>query len=251
MTGRIALVTGAARGLGLAVAEALTQRGATVVLADLDEAAVHAAAQGLESAEAVGLDVRDEAATARVVADVVERHGRLDVVVANAGVGRVKPLVEMSLADWREVMAVNLDGIFLTVVAAARAMAPRGEGAIVTMGSITAFAGAPGIGDYAAAKAAVVNLTKTLATELRPAGVRVNAVCPGFIETALVNEAKADFDALLPEGMTLDDVIAARQGRYGEPAEVADAVCFLASDRASWITGTALVIDGGMRASLL
>lgn len=251
MNGRVALVTGAARGLGLAVAEALTARGATVVLADLDESTARDAASGLERAEGVALDVRDEAAVNAVVADVAERHGRLDVVVANAGIGRVKPLIEMSLADWREVMAVNLDGVFLTVVAAARAMAPRGEGAIVTMGSITALAGTPGIGDYAAAKAGVVNLTKTLATELRPTGVRVNAVCPGFIETALVTDQKSDFDALLPEGMTLDELIAARQGRYGEPAEIAEAVCFLAGDSAPWITGTALVVDGGMRASLL
>ena len=251
MNGTVALVTGGARGLGLAVGEALSARGATVVLADLAEAAARAAAEGVERAAGVGLDVRDEAAVEAVMADVAERHGRLDTVVANAGIGRVKPLVEMSLADWREVTSVNLDGVFLTVVAAARVMAPRGQGSIVTMGSITAFAGAPGIGDYAASKAGVVNLTKTLATELRPTGVRVNAVCPGFIETALVTDNKAGFDALLPEGMTLDDLITARQGRYGEPAEVADAVCFLAGDGVPWITGTALVLDGGMRASLL
>jgi len=251
VNGKVALITGGARGLGLAVGQALSERGATVVLADLDEAAARSAAEGLERAEGVGLDVRDEAQVEQVVAGAAERHGRLDLVVANAGVGRVKPLVEMSLADWREVTSVNLDGVFLTVVAAARAMAPRGEGSIVTMASITAFAGAPGIGDYAAAKAGVVNLTKTLATELRPTGVRVNAVCPGFVETALVDDNKADFDALLPEGVTLDDVVVARQGRYGEPAEVADAVCFLGGDGVPWVTGTALVLDGGMRASLL
>jgi len=249
--GKTALVTGAARGLGLAIARELDTRGATVVLADIDEGAVREATEGLRSGEAVGCDVRDEGKVTQVIENAAERHGGLDVVVANAGIAGVRPLVEMSLAEWRKMLSINLDGVFLTATAAARVMAPRGSGSIVTMGSVTAMAGAVGIGHYAAAKAGVVNLTKTLATELRPTGVRVNSVCPGFIETAMVTEAKDDFEALLPEGMSFDEVILAKQGRYGTPEDVASAVCFLAGDRTPWITGAALVIDGGMRGSLL
>ena len=188
---------------------------------------------------------------ARAIEGAAERHDGLDVVVANAGVGGVRPLLEMSLDEWRETLSINLDGVFLTVTAAARVMAPRGSGSIVTMGSVTAMSGTAGVGHYAASKAGVVNLTKTLATELRPAGVRVNSVCPGFIETAMVTDSKEDFQALLPEGMDFDDLILAKQGRYGTPEDVASAVCFLAGDRTPWVTGVALVVDGGMRGSLL
>ena len=249
--GHVAVVTGAASGIGLGVAQALAGRGATVVVADVDEEGAERAAAGIERAEAARVDVREERSVDELIGGAADRHGRLDVVVANAGIARVRPISEMTLDDWREVMSVNLDGVFLTVRAAARAMAPRGSGAIVTIGSVTALAGAPGIGHYAAAKAAVVSLTKTLSVELRPAGVRVNCVLPGFADTALVRDNQAGLEALLPEGMTLDRIVEQRQGRMGTPEDVASAVCFLAGDRSPWVNGTGLVIDGGMRASLL
>ena len=241
LEGKIAVVTGAARGIGKAVSDTLEQRGATVVRSDIN------AADGI-----VACDVTQEDQVSALLNGAKEQHGGVDVVVANAGVGRVQPLVEMSLADWRETMSVNLDGVFLTARDAARIMVGQGSGSIINIASITSQTGSPGIGNYAAAKAAVVNLTKTLNSEIRSFGVRVNAVCPGFIRTALVegdNEAK--FDAMLPEGLTLDAVVQQKQGRWGTPEDVANAVCFLAGDRSTWISGSDYIIDGGWRASLL
>lgn len=253
LQGKVAVVTGAAKGIGLAVSRELAARGATVVLSDIDEDGAAAAAAQLNGAgaEAVGCDVRDEAQVRALLQGAKERHGRVDVVVPNAGVGKVQPLLEMSYADWRETLSVNLDGVFLTSRSAAEIMVGQGSGSIVNIASITALDGSPGIGNYAAAKAAVVNLTKTLNTEVRGFGVRVNAVCPGFIRTDLVTANQAAFDALLPDGIDLEAVIAQKQGRWGTPEDVAAAVCFLAGDRSSWISGAHYVIDGGWQASLL
>jgi NAD(P)-dependent dehydrogenase (short-subunit alcohol dehydrogenase family) len=249
--GKVAVITGAGRGIGLAIARELDARGATVVVSDLDADAAQRAAGSLARAEAATCDVRDEAQVTGLLQGAAERHGRLDVVVANAGIGRVQPLLQMSFDEWRETLSVNLDGVFLTTRGAAQIMVGQGGGSIVAVASITAFAGSPGIGNYSAAKAAVVNLAQTLNSECRSFGVRVNAVCPGFIRTALVTENEAGFDALLPGDMTLQQVITAKQSRWGEPEDVAAAVCFLAGDRAPWISGAAYTIDGGFRASLL
>ncbi len=249
--GKVAVVTGAGRGLGLAIARELDARGATVIVSDIDGASAQRAAASLTHAAAAVCDVRDEAQVTALMQDAAQRHGHLDVVVANAGIGHVKPLLEMSYDEWRETLSVNLDGVFLTLRAAATIMVGQGSGSIVTVASITAFAGSAGIGNYSAAKAAVVNLTKTLNSECRSFGIRVNAVCPGFIRTQLVLDAEAGFDALLPGDLTLEQVIAAKQSRWGEPEDVAAAVCFLAGDRAPWISGSAYTLDGGFRASLL
>lgn len=251
--GKVAVVTGAAKGIGLTISEELARRGATVVVSDLDGSAAQAAADGLQGSghEGVECDVRDEEHVTRLLTGAKERHGSLDVVVGNAGVGSVQPLAEMSLADWRAVTSINLDGVFLSSKIAGGIMAEQGSGAIVNIASITGLTGAPGIGHYAAAKAGVISISKTLNSELRAYGVRVNCVCPGFIRTDLVKDAESDFDALLPEGMTLDDVVTTKQSRWGDPQDVAAAVCFLAGPRASWIGGAAPVLDGGWRASLL
>jgi NAD(P)-dependent dehydrogenase (short-subunit alcohol dehydrogenase family) len=246
---RIAIVTGAGKGLGRAIAEALDACGALVVVSDIDETAAKDVAATLSRGESVACDVRDAEQVRALVEGTVARHGRLDIAVANAGVGRVRPLAEMSLQDWREVTSVNLDGAFLTVRHAALAMAAGGGGSIVTMASITGFKGSPLIGDYAAAKAGIINLTQTAAVEFRGHGVRVNAVCPGFIDTDLVREAKPQFAAAL--GADFDAVIDAAQGRIGQASDVAPLVVFLASDRSRFSTGSAFVVDGGMTASLL
>jgi NAD(P)-dependent dehydrogenase (short-subunit alcohol dehydrogenase family) len=160
-------------------------------------------------------------------------------------------MAEMSYADWRATLDVNLDGVFLTAVAAVRVMAGQGGGSIVNVASITAHAGSAGIGNYSAAKAAVVNITKTLNSEMRDYGIRVNCVCPGFIKTALVTDNEAAFDALLPDPFTLEQVVLQKQDRWGTPEDVANVVAFLAGDRATWISGIDYTIDGGWEASLL
>lgn len=252
LQGKVALVTGAGKGLGRAVAERFAAEGATLVVSDIDAAAAEAVAAGLPGASHVACDVRDEAQVQAMVAHAVERHGALHVLVPNAGVGRPEALLAMDLAAWRAVTSVNLDGVFLSIRYAAPAIIESGGGTIVTIASVTATTGSPLIGHYAAAKAAVVNLTKTAATELRPHGVRVNALLPGFIDTDLVTAAASGFEAALglPAG-GFDGLIAQKQGGYGRPVDVAEAALFFASDRSAFCTGSGLVLDGGLDASLL
>jgi NAD(P)-dependent dehydrogenase (short-subunit alcohol dehydrogenase family) len=248
---KVAVVTGAARGLGRAVAEAYAAEGATVVVSDVDgEGAGRVAdALGGRGVSAV-CDVTHEAAVADLLDGAVERHGRLDVMVANAGVGRPRPLLEMDLAEWRSVTSVNLDGVFLCTRHAGRVMSATGGGVIVNMCSITAFSGFPMLAHYAAAKAGVRSLTQTAAVELRRAGVRVNCLCPGFVGTDMVEDSKQQFEEML--GLEdFDAAIAAKQGRYGTAEEVARLAVFLASERSVFSTGGAFVLDGGATASLL
>ncbi|TQK69638.1 MULTISPECIES: SDR family NAD(P)-dependent oxidoreductase [unclassified Nocardioides] len=250
-TDRTAIVTGAAGGIGLAIARTLAAGGANVVVADLDEAAAKSAADILPRATAVACDVRDEDQVQALVATAVATYGGLHLMVPNAGVAGVAPIIAMDLAEWRRVTSVNLDGVFLSIRYAAPAIIASGGGSIVTVASVTATAGTPLVGAYAAAKAGVVNLTKTAATELRDHGVRVNAVLPGFVETPLVTGQVASFESILglPEG-GFAGLIAQKQGRFGTVEEVANAVAFLASDEASFCSGSGLVLDGGLDAGL-
>jgi NAD(P)-dependent dehydrogenase (short-subunit alcohol dehydrogenase family) len=252
LDGKVAVITGAGRGLGRAIAERFGAAGATVVVTDIDEAAARKVAESIPGATAQTCDVRDEEQVKALVDATVAEHGGLHVMVPNAGVGSPMPLLEMDLAAWRRVLEVNLDGVFLSIRYAAPAIIAAGGGSIVTLASVTATTGSPLIGHYAAAKAAVVNLTKTAATELRAHGVRVNALLPGFIGTDLVTDAVPRFEQILglPEG-GFDALIAQKQGRYGTPEEVAEAALFLAGDRSGFCTGSALVLDGGLDASLL
>ncbi|MCW3011601.1 MAG: oxidoreductase [Solirubrobacterales bacterium] len=247
---KIAIVTGAARGIGLAIAEAYAEQGATVVLADIDAVAGEAAAAGIERGEFVACDVTDEAQVEALVAGTVERHGGLDVMVGNAGIATVSPIVSMSYEDWRRVLAVDLDGVFLCTKHAAGAMAASGGGSIVNIASIKAFGGAPATGSYGAAKAGVVSLTKTVAMEMRDHGVRANAICPGWVETDMVNDRKAELEAVL--GLSFDDYIGHVQGgRLGTPAEIATLAVFLASDRSRFSSGSTYNVDMGATASLV
>jgi NAD(P)-dependent dehydrogenase (short-subunit alcohol dehydrogenase family) len=236
LEGRVALVTGAGQGIGAAVSDALEREGATVVRTDI---------KGTD----VELDVRDEAAVGRVLGETAEKHGRLDIVVPNAGVAFVKPITETSLQEWRDLMAINLDGVFVTAREAAKIMAPAGRGAIVNIASVSGLRSAPLIGAYGAAKHGVVGLTKTMGAELRDTGVRVNCVCPGFAETEMVSSHADELTAAI--GAPVVDVINARQGRLGTAEEIARTVLFLASDRASFSTSNAYVMDGGLYASLV
>jgi NAD(P)-dependent dehydrogenase (short-subunit alcohol dehydrogenase family) len=247
---KIAIVTGGAKGLGAAVAAEFDSEGAYVVVTDIDAAGAEKTAAGLSRGESAELDVRDDDAVAALIQDVVAKHGKLDIMLANAGVAGVTSVSDMDFDTWRSVLSVNLDGVFSTVRHAARAMAASGGGSIITMASITGFSGSPLLAHYAAAKAGVISLTKTAAIEFRGHGVRVNAICPGFIGTDMVLDRAADFE----KGLCLDDfgaVINQAQGRLGEVGDVAPLATFLASERSRFSNASTYVVDGGMSASLI
>ena len=252
LEGKVAVITGAAKGIGTAIAEAYAGEGATVVVSDIDEGAAKDTASGIQGASSIACDVRSEEQVKNLVDQTVAQHGALHIMVPNAGIGRPVPLLGMDLDEWRAVTSINLDGVFLCIRYAAPAIIAAGGGAIVNICSITAQAGTPLIAHYSAAKAGVMSLTQTAAIELRGQGVRVNAVLPGFIETEMVTSVKGDFERFLgfPEGQ-FDQVIAMKQGRYGTVNEVARMAVFLASERSSFSNGSPFVLDGGCRASLL
>jgi 3-oxoacyl-[acyl-carrier protein] reductase len=240
---RVALVTGAGSGIGRATTELLAERGARVVAADRDraaaaETAARARRPGAE-VEPVACDVTRAADVEAAVALARRRWGRLDVLVNAAGILRVAPLETETEAEWERVLAVNLTGAFLQTRAALAAMREQGGGgAIVHIASRAALRAKEGHGAYAASKAGVLQLTRMAAVEGAPHGIRVNCVCPGFIDTPMTRGGYAD-DAF--SGWSL----ACPLGRPGRPDEVARAMLFLASDEASFITGVALPVDGG------
>jgi NAD(P)-dependent dehydrogenase (short-subunit alcohol dehydrogenase family) len=247
--GKIAVITGAARGIGHQIAQAYAAHGATVVLSDVDESAAEAAASTVPRSAAVRCDVRDQNSVAELFDRAANEYGKVDIAVANAGIATVSSLLEMSFDTWRTMMSINLDGVFLTVQHAARAMiATQTAGSIITMASVTALAGVPLVGHYAAAKAGVVSLTKTAALELRSTGIRVNAVLPGFAETELVTANREEFGAAM--GIDFDTLIRQAQGGYVDVDDVANLSLFLATDRSRFCTGGAFVVDGGLTASL-
>ncbi len=234
LEGRRALVTGGSRGIGRAVAEELARAGADVVVgyrAGGEEAAAVARAIG---GRAIQADVSVPAEAARLV----EEAGDLDILVCNAGVTRDGLIARMSDEDWRTVVDTNLGGVFATCRAAARGMMRRRCGSIVNVTSVVGIHGNPGQTNYAASKAGIIGFTKALARELAPRGVRVNAIAPGYIETALTD--------VLPERVRKAILDATPLGRLGAPADVAAAVRFLCSDEASLITGEVLLVDGGL-----
>lgn len=252
MEQRVAIVTGSAQGIGLSVAKELTSRGYRVVVSDIDGARTKSAAEGLDGAIGIACDVTDEEQVKALVDGTVQQLGRVDLMVPNAGVGIVKPIAELDYATWRQVTSVNLDGVFLALRYAAPAIIASGGGSIVNIASISGTVGSPLIASYAAAKAAVINLTQTAACEFRDHGLRVNAVLPAFIGTELVTTAAPEFERYLgmPSG-GFNEVISAKQGRFGETEDVARVVAFLADPEQSWMTGSLVTIDGGMTANLL
>jgi NAD(P)-dependent dehydrogenase (short-subunit alcohol dehydrogenase family) len=246
--GSVAIVTGAARGLGLGIARRLSADGARVVLADVDPTVVEAAAEIGRGASGDVCDVSDPTAVDRLVAATVERFGRLDLVVANAGIGGGAPVADTSDDLWRRIMAVNLDGAFHCCRAGARAMIPRGSGVIITVGSIFGRDTPAGAAAYGASKAGVMALTQALARELGPHGIRVNCVSPGNMATEMhwgALRRRAD-----REGTSFDASVAQVRagiplGRHGEPVDVAALISFLASADAAYITGQTINVDGG------
>lgn len=236
---RVALITGGASGIGRATAERLVADGATVVIADIqDEAGETAAAElraGGASVSYVHLDVADEASWRQAVGAIERDHGRLDVLVNNAGIGDVEPLEATSLETYARVVAITQTSVFLGMKATAELLKESGAGAVVNVSSIFGIVGGFGVSPaYAAAKGAVRNLTKNVALLWATQGVRVNSVHPGFIETPILGETDR---AVLVEVTPM--------GRIGTPEEVAAAIVFLVSPSASFITGAELVVDGG------
>lgn len=247
--GKVALVTGAASGIGAATARVLAREGAKVVITDLDDTAGQAIAAEI-GGHYIHHDVTDEDGWKAVIADTGQRFGRLDIVVANAGIGIMGPAIDMSLADWRRQMAINVDGVFLTVKYAIPLMRRSGDGgSIVMLSSVAGLRGSAGLAGYSASKGAVRLFAKSMALECAQArdGIRVNSVHPGIIATPIWTK--------LPQGganapLNPHAIAAATVpiGVASDPSEIANGILFLASDAARHITGSELVIDGGMTA---
>jgi NAD(P)-dependent dehydrogenase (short-subunit alcohol dehydrogenase family) len=239
LDGRVALVTGAATGIGRATAERLAQEGATVVAGIVEEGQRPSVA----TFDAVVLDVRSEEAWSRAIVHVEERHGGLDILVNNAGIHRRGKAAETTREMWDEVMAVNLWGTFLGSKSALPAMRRRGGGVIINLCSMNALVGAPGATAYSASKGGILALTRAMAMEHVGDGIRVNCVCPGPVDTPIM-------DAILARAPDADAARAAIEsrvpmGRMATSEEIAAAIAFLASNDASYMTGVAVPVDGG------
>lgn len=241
LTGKVALVTGASRGIGRAIAQSLARQGATVVAAArgdnaADTVAMITAAGG--KAEAVSIDVTDSAALEALPASIVARHGRLDILVSNAGITRDQLLMRMKREDWDAVIATNLTASFTLAQATIRPMLKQRGGRIIVISSVVGQMGNAGQTNYAASKAGLIGFAKALAREVASRGITVNVIAPGMIETdmtkAISEKAQVDWAAQIP------------LGRLGSVDDIASAACFLASDEAAYITGQVLAVNGGM-----
>ncbi len=247
LAGRVALVTGAARGLGFALARGLARAGALVVLNGRDRAALDEARRTIAQdgdADVESFDVTDRAAVRAGVAAIEARRGAIDVLVNNAGIQRRHPVEAFPAEDWDAIIATNLTAPFLVAQAVIPGMKARGRGSIINIASLMSELGRPTIVPYTAAKGGVRQLTRGLATELGPAGIRVNAIAPGYFMTEM-NRALIDnreFDAWVKGRAPLR--------RWGDPDELAGLAVFLASDASSYVTGQTIFVDGGMSVSV-
>ena len=241
LQGRVAAITGGALGIGRATARLFAAEGATVALGDVEVGAAETVAKEIVNgggrAIAVGVDVGDAGQVQAFVDRVVAELGRLDIMFANAGIAHSAPFLEHPEAQWHRVLRVNLTGVFLCCQAAARQMVKQGGGRIITTASINGFRGVENLVGYNAAKAGVIELTKTMAVELARHHIAVNAIAPAQIDTRLTRS--------LPEEARQRRVERIPMGRFGEADEVARAALFLASDDAGYITGHTLAVDGG------
>jgi 3-oxoacyl-[acyl-carrier protein] reductase len=242
LSGKVALVTGASRGIGCSIAKILAENGAHVVcisrnVSDVQSVADEITAAG-GSATAVACDISDSDNVTKLIKETVVTHNHLDILVNNAGVTRDNLLMRMSEDDWNTVLNINLKAAFIAIKAAARAMIKQRKGRIINISSIVGLMGHAGQVNYAASKAGLIGLTKSTARELAPRGITANCIAPGYIATDMTNELGNEVQQSLNEKIPL--------GRIGQVEDIAYAVTFLASDEAEYITGQTLTIDGGM-----
>lgn len=248
LDGRVALVTGASRGLGWAIAEVFAEHGAHVVLTSRDQAALDARAEALAArghkAHAMAFDVADRAAASEAVRAVVNEHGRLDILVNNAGIVHRGPISELADADWDRVIETNLTAAFRLAREAAKPMVAQGHGRIINTASIMGPIARPSIASYVAAKGGLSALTRALAVEFGAEGITSNAIAPGYISTEMTAELEAD-----PE---FNDFVRTRTplARWGRPEEIGAVALFLASEAATYVNGHVLVVDGGLTVAL-
>ena len=243
MKGKIALITGAGKGIGAAIARNMAKHGATVIInySHSKEAATNVMEEIMASggqAETYPCDVSDNEAVKAMITDIVKKHGRLDILVNNAGVTKDGLLMRMKPEDFDHVININLKGTFHCIQNATRIMMKQKYGRIINISSVVGLYGNAGQANYAASKAGIIGLTKAAAKELGSRGITVNAIAPGFIQTEMTDVLNEDLKNNMINAITL--------GRFGQPEDIANAAAFLASDQAAYMTGQVLCVDGGI-----